>query len=123
MIQFYDTKVGSRNIQADVVRMVAGLYGLRSAVDIHVLEHLTSLALNGSVSPTKEDRTKIMFELDLKPSHLSNSLARLRACGLLSVDKGVYTVNKLIAPVTTEKVRTLLAKGKGLKFEVPFTQQ
>lgn len=107
------------------VKFIGGFFDLRSALDMKVLVKLCQLAdfNTGCVLLPAGLRKDLMVCLDVKNSHLSNSIARLKKANLLSGEQGKYELNPIVVWKGDIKTRDQLIKEKGMEFKMNFTSE
>lgn len=95
---------------------------IKSVRDIHVLTKL-SLAMEfntNKVSLPSSKRKEICGELNIQNSHLSNSIQRLKALGLMWGEGGVYELSPFAVWRGHTDARENLLKNEGLELRLKF---
>lgn len=104
------------------LKNLGSLYELKNATEIHVLAFLCANAKfnTNEVSLSTAKRNELMAKLKIRPQSLTNAIRRLRVVGLLTGDKGEYTVNPLVMWKGSIKERDVRLKDKGLSVMIKF---
>lgn len=97
------TKRQKINVESEPFYMVfidhvAPFYNLTNGTAKNVLAWMCNRATfnTGQISLSSKDREKLMEDLNIKKSALSNILKELKKKNLISGDKGTYTINPQI---------------------------
>jgi hypothetical protein len=101
------------------VKYLSGFFELTSAVDIKVLIKFCQCAdfNTGQVLLPAGKRKELCDELNLKSTHLSNSITRLKAKGLVIGEQGTYELNPIVAWKGDMKTREQLIKQKNMRLD------
>lgn len=102
---------------------MAGIFRLKSVLDIKLLAKLCSIAEfnTGKVMLPSATRKELEAELGIYPSNFSNSMGRLRKLGLVSGGKGMYELNPKVFWRGTTDERNKVLKEKGLEISIKFS--
>lgn len=95
---------------------------IKSMRDVYVLTKLCmSMEFDSSkVFMPSERRKDICAELDMKPTHFSNSLASLKDLGILSGGGGVFELNPVFFWKGRTDVRDKILREEGLEIRIRF---
>lgn len=107
------------------VKFIGGFFDLNSALDMKLLIKFCQIAdfSTGVVLLPAGLRKDLMVELDVKNSHLSNSIARLKKAALITGEQGKYELNPIVVWKGDIKTRDNLIRDKGLEFKMKFTSE
>lgn len=107
------------------VKFIGGFFDLKSTLDMKLLIKFCQIAdfNTGVVLLPAGLRKELLLDLDVKNSHLSNSIARLKEAGLISGEQGKYELNPIVAWKGDIKTRDELIRTKGLEFKMKFTSE
>jgi predicted transcriptional regulator len=87
----------TREFFTSLVKFLASFYDLTVSLDKELIACLCNLAdESGSVVVNPIQRKKLLVELEVKNSHLSNSIKRLRDKGLISGEQGKYQLSSIL---------------------------
>lgn len=121
----YTTRVKSDSYVMVYFGMLSAFYGIKSGKDKDLIICLTSYAKydTGVVELSPSLRDEICNVLGIYKSNLSSSLKRLVDCGLLSGERGRYTINPAAFWKGTINSRTELLNSDGLTFKITFVEE
>lgn len=107
------------------VKFISGFFELKSALDMKLLIKFCQIAdyNTGAVLLPAGLRKELQLELDVKNTHLSNAIARLKKSGLITGEQGRYELNPIVAWKGDIKTRDELIRTKGLEFKMKFTSE
>lgn len=107
------------------VKFIGGFFDLTSVLDMKLLVKFCQIAdfNTGVVLLPSGLRKQIMEELDVKNSHLSNSIHRLKDANLITGSQGKYELNPIVVWKGDIKTRDQLIRDKGLEFKMNFTSK
>lgn len=107
------------------VKFIGGFFDLTSALDMKLLVKFCQVAdfNTGLVLLPAGLRKELLEELNVKNSHLSNSIARLKKANLITGEQGKYELNPIVVWKGDIKTRDQLIKDKGLEFKMKFTSE
>lgn len=105
------------------VKFMSGFFELKSALDQKVLMRFCQMAEfnTGQVLLPAGIRKDLLEEFQIKNSHLSNSIARLKKVNLITGEQGKYQLNPIVVWKGDIKTRDAIIKNKGMDFNVKFT--
>jgi len=114
----------SRDFYFNFLHMVKEQLKIRGATDIKVLTNLCIMMEYNStrVKLTTSDRKRICEDLNIKNTHLSNSLTRLVELGLIVGSDGAYEINPFLAWKGSLKERDKLLATKGIDIRIRFSK-
>lgn len=107
------------------LEFMSPFYKIKSITDVQVLAKLCSLMEfnKNEVYITTARREDVCKELDIKTTHLSNSIKRLKDLKLIAGERGTYRINPKIYWKGTTDERNKLLKEKGLEVKLTFKAQ
>lgn len=79
-----------------LIKFVGSFYELSISLDKELLIELAGLSQDGSVMIDPTTRKKLLLDLNVKNTHLSNSFKRLKDKGLLTGKQGKYELNPIM---------------------------
>jgi hypothetical protein len=101
---------------------LGSLFQLTNATDIHMLAWLCSKCqLNTTQSSVSTaDRNHFMEKLGISTQAFSNSIGRLKKLGLITGEKGTFTINPDVLWRGSVKERNKWMRGEGMKVMIDF---
>lgn len=120
----FSVATNSENFYITFIGKLAGFYSLKSAVDIKVLVQLCERAQfdNGLALIPPAIRKEMMTTLDVSSQQITKSLANLKSKGLITGERGAYTISPLVFWKGSMDARESLLNNK-LSIQIDFENE